>query len=184
MTVSSQDMENHTIIRPQKTKKNVFWGHSSCLRDIHILNHLYEIKSRGTNFGLKIEFRPSFSLITMSILKLDPLKIPKQLLLSWSSTYWTITPHTRLVYMFLFRMEIIEGISRRCSVKKMFCRQSSRPGFLSFFPLWLFFMDGVQLSQGCIAITFYHEVPRSSYYSFDQPRKDDRLILPWSHTGV
>ena len=67
-----------------KNKKNVFWGHSSCLRDIHILNHLYEIKSRGPNFGLKIQFRSSFSLITMSILKLDPLKIPKQLLLSWS----------------------------------------------------------------------------------------------------
>ena len=30
--------------------------------------------------------------------------------------------------------------------------------------------------------TFYHSVPRNSWYPFDQPRKDERLTQPWSHT--
>ena len=29
--------------------------------------------------------------------------------------------------------------------------------------------------------TFYHSVPRNSWYSFYQPRKDERLSRPWSH---
>ena len=32
--------------------------------------------------------------------------------------------------------------------------------------------------------TFYHEVPRSSWYSFYQPRKDERLSWPWRHPLV
>ena len=47
-------------------------------------------------------------------------------------------------------------------------------------------MDVVQLSHGCKATTrrqfiFYHQVPKSSLYSFDRPRKDERLIQTWSH---
>ena len=43
--------------------------------------------------------------------------------------------------------------------------------------LWPLFMDGV---QGYIAITrkqftFYHSFPRNSWYSFNWPRKDERL---------
>ena len=49
-----------------------------------------------------------------------------------------------------------------------------------------FFIDGLQLSQGCKATTrrqfsFYHWVPKSSWYSFDQPRKDKRLSWPCTH---
>ena len=32
--------------------------------------------------------------------------------------------------------------------------------------------------------TFYHSVPRNSWYSFYQPRKDERLSRRWSHPVV
>ena len=32
--------------------------------------------------------------------------------------------------------------------------------------------------------TFYHSVPRNSWYSFYRPRKDERLIRSWSHPVV
>ena len=48
--------------------------------------------------------------------------------------------------------------------------------------LWSFFMDGVRLPQGYRAtsrrqFTFYHQVPRKSWYSFDRPRKDERPVV-------
>ena len=51
------------------------------------------------------------------------------------------------------------------------------------------FMDGVQPSQGYRAttrrqFTFYHSVPRSSWYSFNLPWKDERLSWPQSHPVV
>ena len=33
-------------------------------------------------------------------------------------------------------------------------------------------------------LTFYHLVPRNSWYSFYRPRKDERLSQPWSHLVV
>ena len=33
-------------------------------------------------------------------------------------------------------------------------------------------------------LTFYHSVPRNSWYSFYRPRKDERLSRPWSHPVV
>ena len=50
-------------------------------------------------------------------------------------------------------------------------------------------MDGVQPSQGYRAttrrqFTFYHSVPRSSWYSFNRPWKDERLSWPQSHPLV
>ena len=52
--------------------------------------------------------------------------------------------------------------------------------------LWPPFMDGIQLSQGCRATTrmqytLNHSVPRSSWYSIDQPQKNERLSGLWSH---
>ena len=32
--------------------------------------------------------------------------------------------------------------------------------------------------------TFYHSVPRNSWYSFNRPRKDERLSQTWSHRVV
>ena len=32
--------------------------------------------------------------------------------------------------------------------------------------------------------TFYHSVPRNSWYSFYRPRKDEKLGRPWSHPVV
>ena len=32
--------------------------------------------------------------------------------------------------------------------------------------------------------TFFHSVPRNSWYSFDWPQKDERMSLPWSHPAV
>ena len=50
-------------------------------------------------------------------------------------------------------------------------------------------MDGVNLPQGYRAstrrqFTFYHKVPRNSWYSFDRPRMDERLSRPWSDPMV
>ena len=47
----------------------------------------------------------------------------------------------------------------------------------------------VQLPRGYRAttrrqFTLYHQVPRNSWYSFDRPRKDERLSRPWSRTVV
>ena len=55
--------------------------------------------------------------------------------------------------------------------------------------LWLLFVDGVQLPQGYRAtsrkqFTFYHNVPRNFWYSFDRPQKDEWLSQPWSHPVV
>ena len=52
--------------------------------------------------------------------------------------------------------------------------------------LWSLFMDRVQLPKVYRAITrreftFYHSVPRNSWYPFELPRKDERLTRPWSH---
>ena len=51
------------------------------------------------------------------------------------------------------------------------------------------FMDVVQRPQGYRATTrrqptFYHWVPRKSWYTFDRPRKDERLSRPWRHSGL
>ena len=50
-------------------------------------------------------------------------------------------------------------------------------------------MDGVQLPQSYTAtkrrkFTFYHLVPRNFWYSFDRPRKDEKLSQLWSHPVV
>ena len=50
-------------------------------------------------------------------------------------------------------------------------------------------MDGVQLSQGYRAtltrqFTFYYSVPMIFWYSFNRPRKDERLSQPCSHPVV
>ena len=49
-------------------------------------------------------------------------------------------------------------------------------------------MDGVQLPQGYKhfeeAVYFLPQVPRNSWYSFHRPRKDERLIRPWSDPAV
>ena len=50
-------------------------------------------------------------------------------------------------------------------------------------------MDVVQLSEDYTApkrrqFTFYHSVSRSSWYSFNRSRKDERMSLPWSHLAV
>ena len=46
-------------------------------------------------------------------------------------------------------------------------------------------MVGVQLSQGYKANHDYHlVVSRTSWYSFSQPQKDERVSLLWSHAAV
>ena len=50
-------------------------------------------------------------------------------------------------------------------------------------------MDGVQLPQGYRAtsrrqFTFYHQVPRKFWYSFDQPWKDESLVYLLSASTV
>ena len=55
--------------------------------------------------------------------------------------------------------------------------------------LWPLFMNEFQLCQGYRVtlrrqFTFYHSVPRSSWYSFHWLWKDERLSQPWSHPMV
>ena len=57
--------------------------------------------------------------------------------------------------------------------------------------LWPLFMNGVQLSQGYIykvtakrQFTFYHSIHKSSWNSFNRPRKDGRLRWIRSHPAV
>ena len=54
--------------------------------------------------------------------------------------------------------------------------------------LWLFVMDGVQLSQGYShykeTVYFLPLSPMKSWYSFDWPWKDERQSWPWSHPVV
>ena len=50
-------------------------------------------------------------------------------------------------------------------------------------------MGGVELPQGYRStlsrqFTFYRQVPRKSWYSFDRPWKDERVSQPWSHPVV
>ena len=50
-------------------------------------------------------------------------------------------------------------------------------------------MDEIRLSQRYKAttrrqFTCYHYVPRISSYSFDQPRKNERISQPWSFPKV
>ena len=57
--------------------------------------------------------------------------------------------------------------------------------------LWPLLMDGAQRPHrlkgyGTTTMrqfTFYHKVPRNTWYSFDRPQKDERLIPPSSHSG-
>ena len=50
------------------------------------------------------------------------------------------------------------------------------------------FMDGFNCLKARATsrrqFTFYHSVPRNSWYSFHRPRKDERLSRPWSHPVV
>ena len=50
--------------------------------------------------------------------------------------------------------------------------------------LWMGFncLKAAATSKG--QFTFYHSVPRNSWYSFYRPRKDERLSQPWSHPVV
>ena len=54
--------------------------------------------------------------------------------------------------------------------------------------LWPLFMDGFNCLKARATsrrqFTFYHSVPRNSWYSFYRPRKDERLSRPWSHPVV
>ena len=54
--------------------------------------------------------------------------------------------------------------------------------------LWPLFMDGVNCLKATATsrrqFTFYHSVPRNSWYSFYRPRKDEKLSQPWSHPVV
>ena len=48
--------------------------------------------------------------------------------------------------------------------------------------LWMRF-NCLKASSGK-QFTFYHQVPRNSWYSFYWPQKDGRLSWPWSHPVV
>ena len=60
------------------------------------------------------------------------------------------------------------------------CKELRNKSYDKFKTLWPQFMDGTQLSQGYRAtvrrqFAFYHPIPRSSWYSFNQLRREERL---------
>ena len=52
------------------------------------------------------------------------------------------------------------------------------------FLLWMGFNCLKATATSRRQFTFYHSVPRNSWYSFYRPRKDERLSQPWSHPVV
>ena len=54
--------------------------------------------------------------------------------------------------------------------------------------LWHLLWMGFNCLKGTATLmrqfTFYHSVPRNSWYSFCWPPKDERLSRPWNHTAV
>ena len=52
------------------------------------------------------------------------------------------------------------------------------------FLLWMGFNCLKATATSRRQFTFYHSVPRNSWYSFYRPRKDERLSRPWSHPVV
>ena len=54
--------------------------------------------------------------------------------------------------------------------------------FKTLWPLlWMGFNCLKAIATSRRQFTFYHSVPRNSWYSFYRPWKDDRLSRPWSH---
>ena len=99
--------------------------------------------------------------------------------LFWCLKFWTLIGWSTL----------LNKISL-CLKRQFFGLNSFQINFkITLWALWHIFMDGSQLSQGYRAIsrrqfTFYHSVPRISWYTFNQPRKHERLSQPWSHLVV
>ena len=52
------------------------------------------------------------------------------------------------------------------------------------FLLWMGFHCLKATATSRRQFTFYHSVPRNSWYSFYRPRKDERLSRPWSHPVI
>ena len=52
------------------------------------------------------------------------------------------------------------------------------------FLLWMGFNCLKATATSRRQFTFYHSVPRNSWYSFYRPRKYERLSRPWSHPVV
>ena len=50
--------------------------------------------------------------------------------------------------------------------------------------LWMGFNCLKATATSGMQFTFYHSVPRNSWYSFYRPRKEERLSRPWSHPVV
>ena len=50
--------------------------------------------------------------------------------------------------------------------------------------LWMWFNCLKACATSRRQFTFYYQVPRSPWYSFYQPRKDERLSWPWRHPVV
>ena len=50
--------------------------------------------------------------------------------------------------------------------------------------LWMWFNCLRAIATWRRQFTFYHKVPRNSWYSFYRPRKDEGLSRPWSHPVV
>ena len=74
--------------------------------------------------------------------------------------------HKMPVLNFFFALLLLS-----CYVKKLY----------GPFLLWMGFNCLKATATSRMQFTFYHSVPRNSWYSFYRLRKDERLSRPWSH---
>ena len=67
---------------------------------------------------------------------------------------------------------------------QMKCKKNKKKKKLYGLFLWMGFNCLKARATSRRQFTFYHSVPRNSWYSFYQPWKDKRLSQPWSHPVV
>ena len=77
---------------------------------------------------------------------------------------------------------LIKTISQ-VKVQSYHVQKREKKNFMAPF-LWMGFNCLKATATSRRQFTFYHSVPRNSWYSFYRPRKDERLSQLWSHPVV
>ena len=100
----------------------------------------------------------------------------------WKCTRCSLIFTLRDIYI-NFNLDPLTWSSRSTKFKDIFPWSIKKNKLYGPF-LWMGFncLKATATSSG--QFTFYHSVPRNSWYSFYQPRKDERLSRPWSHPVV
>ena len=79
-------------------------------------------------------------------------------------------------------LEVVPARKNSVNSIGLFLRHSQKNLYGPF--LWMRFNCLKACATSRRQFTFYYQVPRSPWYSFDQPQKDERLSWPWRHSVV